>query len=416
MSAHGTDRRPEPDRTTRRERRLDIRQRARHHGDAIARQLQTPRPVGRPAQSLSGGAAGIALLHIERAITGAAGWQEAHDWLSTAARDDLTAGAGACLYHGAPALAFALHPASHPGYRPALKTLDEGVAALTRDRLAAAAQRLQHGDRPALAEFDLISGLTGLGTHLWRHDPGGDLVKDVLAYLIRLTQPVDGLPGWWTLSSPQRTRQAPPGGHSNHGMAHGITGPLALLSLTARAGLVLPGQMEAIGRICAWLDNWQHEHLGAPWWPETITLAELQQHQSTQPGPRRPSWCYGTPGLARAQQLAALATGDPTRQAAAETALTGCLNDPLQLRRITDPGLCHGTAGLFMTVAASAADAIAPHRLPVPVVTDLLLNGPAATSAPPGFLTGQAGYGLALHALADDTPPTTTWDTCLLLR
>ncbi|MCG5220593.1 lanthionine synthetase C family protein [Streptosporangium sp. KLBMP 9127] len=349
-------------------------------------------------------------------MTGNAGWQEAHDWLSAATRDEVTMGVGACLYHGAPALAFAFHPTPHPGYRPAQAALDEGIAALTRDRLAAASQRLARGERPALAEFDLISGLTGLSAHLWRRDPGGDLVKDVLAYLVRLTEPVDGLPGWWTMSSSRRATQAPPGGHGNNGMAHGIAGPLALLSLTARAGLIVPGQIEAIGRICTWLDNWQHDHLGAPWWPETITLAELQRGRTTQPGPLRPSWCYGTPGLARAQQLAALATDDTTRRVTAESALTGCLNDPRQLRRIVDHGLCHGSAGVFMTVAAFAADAIAPYALPMSLVTDLLLDGPAATNAPPGFLAGNAGYGLALQALADGAPPTTTWDTCLLLR
>ncbi|MGH3622096.1 MAG: lanthionine synthetase LanC family protein, partial [Sciscionella sp.] len=59
-------------------------------------------------------------------------------------------------------------------------------------------------------------------------------------------------------------------------------------------------------------------------------------------GPLQPSWCYGTPGIARAQQLAALATGDTRRRHTAETALLGCLHDPNQLARIIDPGLCHG--------------------------------------------------------------------------
>lgn len=336
--------------------------------------------------------------------------------MRAATRDELAAGKGASLYHGAPALAFALHPTPQACYQPTQALLDKAVATLTRDRLAAASRRMERGERPALAEYDLISGLTGLGAHLWRHAPGDDLIKDVLTYLIRLTEPIDGLPGWWTLSSAQRTAAAPPGGHGNNGMAHGIAGPLALLALTARADLVMPGQIEAIHRICAWLDDWQQDHLGAPWWPETITLAEFQQRRTFQPGPQRPSWCYGTPGLARAQQLAALAAGDTARRTTAESALTGCLNDPHQLRRIIDQSLCHGTAGLFTTVTAFAADAIAPHHLPVSRVAELLLNGPAATNTPPGFLTGRAGYGLALHALAHDAPPTTTWDACLLLR
>ncbi|MEU6720200.1 lanthionine synthetase C family protein [Nonomuraea sp. NPDC046802] len=416
MSAAGPSSRPAPARTRPKEGHINAHQRARHQAEAVARQLRIPHPGGQTPQSLSGGAAGIALLHIERAATGHADWQEAHDWLRLATRDELAAGTEASLYYGAPALAFALHSASHLGYRSAQALLDKTVSALTRDRLAAASQRLERGERPALAEFDLISGLTGLGAHWWRRDPSGDLIKDVLAYLIRLTEPVDDLPGWWTLSSARRGTDAPPGGHSNHGMAHGIAGPLALLSLTARAGLMLPGQLEAIGRICGWLDQWQHDHLGAPWWPETTTLAELQQGRTAQPGPRRPSWCYGTPGLARAQQLAAIAIGDTTRQTTAASALTGCLNDPHQLQQIVDGGLCHGTAGLFMTVAAFAADAIASHHVPIRHITDLLLNGHAMTDAPPGFLTGHAGYGLALHALADGALPTTTWDACLLLR
>ncbi|WP_281356369.1 lanthionine synthetase LanC family protein, partial [Acrocarpospora macrocephala] len=122
------------------------------------------------------------------------------------------------------------------------------------------------------------------------------------------------------------------------------------------------------------------------------------------------------PGIARAQQLAALAIGDTDRRLASESALIGCLNDPRQLRRIGDPSLCHGTAGLFMTVTAFAADTLAPHDLPLARVTELLLDGSAGTGTPPGFLTGQAGYGLALHTLAHRTPPASFWDACLLLR
>lgn len=395
---------------------MTIHQRARQRAQAVAHQLRTAHPLRSPGQSLSGGAAGIALLHIERATTGITGWQAAHDWLAAATRDDLTIGANAGLYHGAPALAFALHPARHTGYQPAQAALDEGVAAIIRNRLHAASQRLARGERPALTEFDLISGLTGLGAHLWRRDPNGDLLKEVLAYLVQLTEPIDGLPGWWTMSSANRSVEDPPGGHSNHGMAHGIAGPLALLALTARSGLAMPGQTEAIGRICAWLDMWQQDHHGAPWWPETVTFTEVQQGQTTQGGPLRPSWCYGTPGIARAQQLAALATGDNARRLTAETAMAGCLADPRQLQRITDHGLCHGTAGLFMITTAVAADALAPHDLPVARIAELLLDGSAATATPPGFLIGSAGYALALHALAHHEPPATSWDTCLLLR
>jgi hypothetical protein len=189
----------------------------------IAGKLASPCPTGAPGQSLASGAAGIALLHIERAATGTSGWQDAHAWLAEATRDPLSAGTSASLYHGAPAVAFTLHPASQAGYDTAHSILDKGVAALTRNRLTAAATRAERGERPALAEFDLISGLTGLGAHLWRHDPHGTLIREVLAYLVTLTEPGGGLPGWWTTSPARRTAPDPPGGHGNLGMAHGIS-------------------------------------------------------------------------------------------------------------------------------------------------------------------------------------------------
>lgn len=368
--------------------------------------------LGSP-QSLSGGAAGVALLPVERAASNLSDWGPAHTWLTRATSDDLTAGPHASLYNGAPAVAFALHPTRHPGYHDARALLDHTVETIIRDRLTAATTRLQRGERPASAEFDLISGLTGLGAHLWRTDPQHAMIGDILAHLVQLTEPLDGLPGWWTLSPAQRNRAEPPGGHSNHGMAHGITGPLAFLAITSRAGRTVPGQFDAIGRILAWLDDWRQTHHGHPWWPEMVSLDDIHCGRTAQQRPLRPSWCYGTPGIARAQQLAALATSEPARQAVAEAAVTGCLTDPHQMILITDRGLCHGTAGLYMTVTSITADATGP--LP-DIAAGLLLNQAAEAAEPPGFLTGTAGHALALHTLAAGKPPVTAWDAALLLR
>jgi hypothetical protein len=355
------------------------------------------------------------MLHIERALSGVPGWQAAHDWLTEATSDGLSIGTDASLFHGAPALAFALHAARPASYVPARQVLDTGVSLVIKDRLSAAHARLAHRKRPRLAEFDLISGLTGLGAHLQRHRPDHHLVRAILSYLVRLTEPIDGLPGWWTLSSPDRTTAYSAGGHGNNGMAHGISGPLSLLSSTARSGTAVPGQTEAIDRICAWLDSWQQDHHGSPWWPETVSLTDHQRQKTSQNGPGRPSWCYGTPGIARALQLASLATGDRARHRTAQAAMAGCLDDTLQLERITGQGLCHGSAGLFMTVTAFADETADPTDLPLDQVASLLVNGTADSSAV-GFLTGSAGYALALHALAASAPPATRWDACLLLR
>src|SRR5207248_2435963 len=153
-------------------------------------------------------------------------------------------------------------------YAPALAVLDERISDLTRDRLRRARERIDARLLPALREYDLIRGLTGIGAYLLHRlssipTSGGGLLREVLAYLVRLTEPVTiddrmVLPGWWSGNAPN-DQPSPdwPGGHGNIGMAHGIAGPLALLSITLQRGITVLGHAEAIERIGAWLDQWR---------------------------------------------------------------------------------------------------------------------------------------------------------------
>jgi hypothetical protein len=395
----------------------------------IARILTVPPalPAGqqRGAQSLAKGAAGIALLHTERAHLGLGGWDIAHAWLTAAAGADISAADDAGLYFGAPALAFALHAAAagRPGrYVRARADLDSQVAALAHRRADQAAARIDRGELPGLAEYDLIYGLSGIGAHLLRHSSGSDALGRVLSYVVRLTEPqrIDGemLHGWWTGHDPHfRTSPGYPGGHGNLGMAHGVAGPLALLSLARRQGITVDGHLDAIERICAWLDTWRQDSDAGPWWPQWITRADQRTGRVTQPGALRPSWCYGTPGLARAQQLAGIATGNAARQQMAEHALAACLADPAQLSRITDSSLCHGWAGLFQTAWRAARDAAPPAvTASLPKLADLLgQHARPGTGEGTGFLEGDAGLALALHTAGHATPPVSGWDACLLI-
>ncbi|HEX8866468.1 MAG TPA: lanthionine synthetase C family protein [Lentzea sp.] len=360
-------------------------------------------------QSLSGGAAGIVLLRLEQAHTGTAGWEPAHSALLQATVDPVTSAVDAGLYYGAPALSFVLHTAGdRPGLRHARQIVDTATAAITRKRLAEAHDRIDRHRRPAITEYDLISGLTGLGVAA-RRSGNHDLLRQILEYLVRLTEPLDGLPGWWTLHSHQRNKPAPAGGHSNHGMAHGITGPLTLLALAHLDGVHVAGQTVAMARICGWLDTWEQHHDGRHrWWPKTITLAELDSATPFQTGPHQPSWCYGTPGITRALHAAARAMDDHLRQQTAEQALSDCLADPAQLGRLTDRNLCHGTGGLLITARRIAADA--RGRVDLASALACHRHTPAPVDEPPGFLAGAAGATLA------DLPTTvTSWDACLLL-
>jgi hypothetical protein len=409
--------------------------------DGIATRLASPsevRDMGLPRgwwpQSLAHGAVGVALLHVERARAGLASWDLAHEWLACAASGRVAAGEGSHLHYGAPALAFALHVAADRTgrYARAMDCLDRHIIATTRYRLDQAHARMDRGELPALAEFDAIRGLSGIGAYLLLHQPDGDVLRAVLAYLVRLTEPVavagEQLPGWWTGVSPSgRPSERFPDGHANSGVAHGITGPLALLSLAVRHHVVVDGQVLAVGRICAWLDRWRQEDQVSVWWPYWVTRSELRDGRLDVAGPSRPSWCYGTAGLARAQQIAALAMGDTARQRLAEAALAGALTDRRQLRAVTDLSLCHGYAGLLHVARRAAEDAITPELADhVPCLlgaivgdgvradglAESLLRHPAGEA---GLLEGAAGIALAMHAAASGAPPVSGWDSCLLI-
>jgi hypothetical protein len=397
----------------------------------------------RHRQSLAKGAVGVALLDIERAATDHGTRQAVHDILSRAIAGGVTASPDGHLYYGAPALAFAVAGAHRyllGDYSAALATLDDMVTGIVRARLVAAHARIDARQLPALREFDTIRGLTGLGAHLLRRDPATPLLRDVLDYIVRLTQPIrddgDELPGWWTDLDPGGDPSPNyPGGHANTGMAHGIGGPLALLALTALTGVTVPGHHEAIGRIRDWLDRWQQTtdtgpHSDRPmtsstWWPYWITRTELRTGRLQQRGPQRPSWCYGTPGLARAQQLAAIATGDLAWQHAAETAIADALDDEHQVELLTDNSLCHGLAGAAHIARLAAADSWTPARLDgiadqVAAAADRR-RPPSADHAESagehsGFLDGTTGTTLALRAHLLRSAPVTCWDTSLLIN
>jgi lantibiotic biosynthesis protein len=192
-------------------------------------------------------------------------------------------------------------------------------------------------------------------------------------------------------------------------------GGLALLGTATRRGVIVTGHVQAINVICSWLDQWQRTTSAQISWPEVISRHDHRTASATHAGPHRPSWCYGTPGIARAQQLAGIATHHHNRITTAEQALKSCITDDNQLRLLTEPGLCHGWAGLVHTVRRAANDA---RTQPLALAGGSICSDePRHRSLQPkdigdGFLTGSAG--VTLVDLTDASIPL-AWDACLLL-
>ncbi|WP_301175512.1 lanthionine synthetase C family protein [Actinomadura geliboluensis] len=353
-------------------------------------------------QALAEDALGVALLHIERGDRAATA-----PLLAEAVAGGVSTGGNASLFHGAPALEFVLGCAGHRD-RDVQAAVDRVVA----HRLASARQRSMMARLPDTAEFDLVRGLTGLGALLLTRAAPSPLLEEVLAYLVSLARPAEagdaaggaGLPGWWSSTGPGHT--SVPGGCGDNGMAHGIAGPLALLAIAARRSVQVTGHLDAIQTFAHWLEDF-----GGFYW---VTRDQLTGTPPVPP-PTRPSWCYGTLGIARSLQMAGLALGDPARRKAAEDLALAALTDPARLALITDASLCHGWAGVLTATRAIAADSPAGtpaqdrfteciHQLGEHLATRIDALGK------PGFVEGRAGAQLAL-----DGSNATGWTRALLI-
>ncbi|GAA2716610.1 MULTISPECIES: lanthionine synthetase C family protein [Streptomyces] len=387
------------------------------------------------ATSLGDGAPGIALLHAELAHTDPVHRSAAHRWLrhGAALAGRASAPGAQGLYGPVAALSFALHRAAER--HTAQAHLARQVAELAGLRADREERRLgEHLGCTLLTAYDVISGQAGLGAHLL--ELGGPAPKAAAVRAVRaltaLARPVRAgdllLPGWWVALDADAYRPVPPAqGHANLGMAHGLPGPLALLALAWRQGARVPGQRAAITGFAEWLLAQRRTDAVGPWWPGQVTAGSAQSR------PGRPSWCYGTPGIARALQLAGLALGVPRWQEAGVGALRAALARAAsgEVGPAAEPGLCHGLAGLLQTtwrVARDSGDAELAGHLPwlAARLLDLVdedrpygfAEAPGARPPeehPGGFLTGAAGAALALHTFATDTAPATRWDRALLL-
>ncbi|MFI7099436.1 lanthionine synthetase C family protein [Streptomyces sp. NPDC050161] len=389
--------------------------------------------------TLAEGHTGVALLFAELSRADAAYRTTGHAHLAAAAGEVGTPTASG-LFYGVPSLAFAARISRHApdDYARLLERLDAKVTARLRADLAQEHARLDAG-RPgvAMSTYDVISGATGLGRYLLLAEPRHhDLLAGTLTYLIRLTHPVTAhghsVPGWWVPTQPSPVPDPRfARGHLNLGLAHGICGPLALLSLAWEAGVRVPGQLPAIARIAEHLLDHQ---LDTGLWPRAIGFDDFTRGTWTPGhGDAQVAWCYGTPGVARTLHLAGRALHRPDWQ---ERAVRG-LDSALSLSpRLPGNSLCHGRAGLLHITSLMAHDSADPHLTAhLPGLANTLLDAydpahpfgyrhdtpklPADQLVAPhraGFLQGTAGIALALHTFATPSPPPRPWDAALLLK
>lgn len=358
------------------------------------------------ARGFAGLALAIGLIADVLDDTRATRWRTcAHRYLEAAVRGlDGLAGRPPGLFTGTAGVAAAACVLSNGRhYRGLLQSLSRQV----HDGVHQLASAVREGVRTLpVSAFDHISGLTGLAALLASPDAKPvadyDTLCEALTALIEIVLAPGDPRGWFTppqLVQGEWMKNTFPRGNYNCGLAHGVTGILAVLSLSWRDGARLPGQDDAIRVASNWL---LAQRLRDPWgvnWPLAVDVE--QPDPAVQPAPSHAAWCYGAPGVARALWLAGVAMSEETYRLAAVEAIHAVLARPVSARRIASPCCCHGTAGLLQVLLAFAADGVVN-------ITD---NAPAAVLAevvnaygadyPVGFRTWEQDGWVDQPALLD---------------
>lgn len=327
------------------------------------------------------------------------------------------------------ATAVAVCAADEPRFGNALGTLE---AQLATQVLASPSWRGENG--VADSDYDVIVGAAGVLAYLADTASTQPLVEQaaesVIADLTWLCTPVDGRRPWHIQpeSYPMEEYRDPyPNGYVNLGLAHGVPGVLAALSVAASAGH--DQVRETVRSVADYLvDAAFHDDYGLNW-ANGIPLTPAGAEDRAGMTPARVAWCYGAPGIACALLRAAAALGDHRLEGIAVEAFEAVLRRVGEHGRFGSATLCHGVAGMLaMTVMFARETGSERARLAVEPLTAQLLShcdetfplgvqdleqpGGALLDSP-SLLSGSAGVALALWSAAGAIDP--RWERAFLI-
>jgi lantibiotic modifying enzyme len=361
----------------------------------------------------------------------------AHKHLSAAVQNNSVIGSVA-LFGGLCQIGMAAHYMNgHSGrYSKLLASIDGAVNGEAR-RLAAHVRMLAAQGVVRFSDYDVITGLSGVAAYLLSRVAGGSsqsALEEVIETLIDLVKP-DNM-GVFKLRTSHSLiqgflskRAAYSNGIINCGMAHGVTGVLASLSLAYSADLQIPELRNSIRNVADWLthaasvsDEWGDS------WPDGIGIS-AGGTCNTPADITMDAWCYGAPGIARAIWLAGRALGDSSIQSFATSAMEASLKRHRNAKyQSNNPAICHGYSGLLLIALRFYQETnLESFRTAANDVFEQLMalqsnehsfgfrdpqpNGQYVDDA--RFLSGASGIALVLLAACSEIEP--SWDRMLLL-
>lgn len=366
--------------------------------EAIARDLAND-PQASPGLTLNQGQTGLALFfaYLERSLGDSGAGERAQRHLEQAVEtlvEQHNPAAG--LYHGFAGVAWvtehlSAEESSEEEEEDPNEEIDVALLSLLRQS-------------PWQGEVDLLSGLVGWGVYALERLPRPSAAAMLPLLGARLAES----------AKPQGRGLAwrdPRSGEPDPGMAHGAAGAIALLARMLREGAAGP---ETASLLAAAVDG-------------VLSLSPPEGVEGDL------AWCAGDAGLSVALLAASRAAGRDDWERAARRLATAAALRYRDEAGVSDPALCHGTAGLshlfhrlyrstgdpaLLDAARRWLERTLALRQPGQGIGGFLRRGRQADGRlawipDSGFLGGAAGIGLALLAAA--TPVEPAWDRLLLL-
>lgn len=206
-------------------------------------------------------------------------------------------------------------------------------------------------------QYDCIRGLSGILNYLIHVEciDNKEVIEDVLGYLIKLSENklINGkiVPGWHIKNENQIHKNEKlkfKNGNFDFGVAHGIAGPLSVMSLACKMGYCIDGQKEAILSIVEEYERLATHFNNCTFWRGQYSFEDyLQSNQDTILYKNKMSWCYGSIGILRSLKLAGVALD-------CQGLVEQEQNNIYQIGRmkfgdyfLNSPIICHGYAGLM---------------------------------------------------------------------
>lgn len=349
------------------------------------------------------------------------------------------------LYTGLAGINFVTYTASknRKRYNSFLEQLDKNLLERLDQFLYHAEKDHLNNNGTSALVYDLINGLAGINIYLLMTSDKPEnleMAKRINRFLIShiiKTIKINGyyVPGWYIppKNSPYLERESFPDGNFNLGISHGITGVLAMLSLSFSKGIIVQGQKQSIKYIVDWILKLKSSDDFGVFWPGRISFEKYVKQDFSTNRQLRESWCYGNPGILRALFLANSILKDNELNKLIIKGFNAIYLRNDTLHNLRSSIFCHGKAGLLQTtiqiqneiksdilnnnIEKLANEIIADYDKNLPYgYTDLILyNGKNSIINKPGLLEGSVGIGLSLLSLIKKNQ-NTLWDKVFLLH